>query len=97
MNVKMMLMRMIINDKDIYEEDNDFYLIDSILEGADSSGHVVRDDPVKGAGEEGDHDEEDQDQDDSDDENVGDNYLAKMTMALANDKSSNTSRVVLTS
>ena len=75
MNVKMMLMRMIINDKDIYEEDNDFYLIDSILEGADSSGHVVRDDPVKGAGEEGDHDEKNQDQDESDDGNVGDNHF----------------------
>ena len=46
-------------DEDDFEEDNDFYLIDSILEGADSSGHVVRDDPVEGAGEEGDHDNDD--------------------------------------
>ena len=36
------------------EEDDDFHLIDGIFEGADSSGHVVRDDPVKGTGEEGD-------------------------------------------
>ena len=55
-------------DEDDFEEDNDFYLIDSILEGADSSGHVVRDDPVEGAGEEGDHDNDDNKG--SDDENV---------------------------
>ena len=38
------------------EKDDDFHLIDGIFEGADSSGHVVRDDPVKGTGEEGDDD-----------------------------------------
>ena len=41
------------------EEDDDFHLIDGIFEGADSSGHVVRDDPVKGTGEEGDDEGED--------------------------------------
>ena len=34
------------------EEDDDFYLIDGIFEGANSSGHVVRDDPVQGTGDE---------------------------------------------
>ena len=50
------------------EKDDVFHLIDGIFEGADSSGHVVRDDPVEGAGEEGDHDNDDNKG--SDDENV---------------------------
>ena len=49
------------------EKDDDFHLIDGIFEGADSSGHVVRDDPVKGAGEEGD--------DEGEDGNVEDNLI----------------------
>ena len=31
----------------------DGHLIDGILKGADSAGHVVRDDPVEGTGGEG--------------------------------------------
>ena len=49
------------------EKDDVFHLIDGIFEGADSSGHVVRDDPVKGAGEEGD--------DEGEDGNVEDNLI----------------------
>ena len=35
------------------DADADGHLIDGILKGADSAGHVVRDDPVEGTGGEG--------------------------------------------
>ena len=51
----------------------DFYLIDGIFECADSSSHVVRDDPVQGTDEQADdEDDEDDDHDKEDNDNDDD-------------------------
>ena len=57
------------------EEDDDFYLIDGIFEGADSSGHVVRDDPVQGTGDDEDDEDDGNDDGEGEDGSVDGNVL----------------------
>ena len=75
------------------EKDDVFHLIDGIFEGADSSGHVVWDDPVEGTGEQGDdeddgdnhEDDEGEDDDDEDDEGKDVSVDDKMVILFDSD------------
>ena len=65
-----------VDDQDDQDDDDDdFNLIDGIFEGADSSRHVLWDDPVEGAGERGDYDYDDKD---DNDDGEGDNVDEQM-------------------